>query len=716
MENKFDAIILWLMEPGVKMLCLNDDLTVRSASVYPASVTKDWEGLPFGAFIRSRVVLSGIEGPIDLDSILGRAHWEGLGRVDVGPGVSGQAEISYVRMESGGALLRWKCLLAEQDGGDDLLSLIFNTLTQGMMITDLDGIVLRINPAIYQRMGQTPEDRLGKPFWESHEWKAMPESIERVRNDIIRVVSGESVSEIYTTVPFGDRKVYLKAKMHPVRDSSGRIRYIAIEGTPATREVEERKELDLQKTIIRTFFEFIPLPVWVIDITGKLIMMNDAYAEVYGLSESDIGKNIYARRSEKISEQCIRNNQHVFRSGIPLHSVEYIKDLKGHTRIFHVTKFPIDTQEGEALIGGVSLDMTDKINADQKLRKALERFEYVSEATNDLIYDWDLQTGSVKLVGNAFGIFEDLKDREVHISDLQGFIQADDMARQKKRLEKAIKNRQVNEWQAEFRISDRDGGYLHVLDRAVIHRDGTGMAYRIIGSIQDITVIHRLNKTLQDSQKLDFQRSQRIAYEVAERERNSIADELHDKVNPLLAAARLHIGVSEADPEISGENLLHSKTLIFDAIDVIRNLSQRISIGMVRDRPLDDILRGFLKKFQTDELPIVSVTGKKVEGIRDLYFKMNVLRIVQEQFVNALKYAKAKEFLVNLQVKQDQLHLLVRDDGVGFDPIEGKEGLGLSNISGRVEAYGGKLRIHSSPGQGCRLDIVLPLPKFLSSD
>lgn len=710
-HDQLDAFAGWLSEAGTKLIRLNGSMHVLSTATFPDGPTGHWEGLGLLDFFRDRVVLTDKNGRTDLSRIAELAQWEGkAGPSDMNrPGMT--AEVFFVRLSEGESLLRWKCADNVLQEDQHLLEIIFNSLTQGMLVTDPSGTVLRINPAIYRRMKQSESDRVGRKFWDSHEWQAYPQSIDRVVKDLHRAASGERVTEIYRTRPFNERDVYLKLQMHPVTDADGKVEFIAVEGTPVTQEVEDRKQLDLQRTLIRTFFEFIPLPVWVIDVSGRLIMMNDAYAEVYGLSESDIGKNIYAKRSEKISEQCIRNNQQVFRSGIPLHSVEYIRDLKGETRIFHVTKFPIESGEGESLVGGVSLDMTDKIGAEQKLRQALERFEYVSEATNDLIYDWNLQTGVVKLVGNAFGIYDELKDKEINIAQLQQYIHQDDLNRQSKRLEKTIKNKLRRDWHAEFRIRDNEGGYLHVMDRAAIHRDGTGMAYRIVGSIQDISAIHQLNKRLQDAQKLGFQRNQRVAYEVAERERNRIAEELHDNVNPLLAAARLHIGVSESSPDTAAENLLHSKSLIFDAIDVIRNMSQRISVALLKDRPLDDILRGFLRKQHDGEKPVVTVTGRKLEGLKDQYFKMNVLRIVQEQFANTLKYAHADHFQVDMSVKNGQLHLHIQDDGEGFDMASGRIGLGFSNIEGRVEAYGGKLRIVSTPGNGCNLTANFPIPE-----
>lgn len=344
--DRFDEFTHWLSGPGTKLIRLDKERIVRSSSTLPSLEQASWIGLHLIDFLRSRTALRSTDGEADPAVILERSEWEGVATYKNFNGSAHSAELFFVGHQNGEGLLRWKSISNRDSDEPRLLEIMFNSLTQGMMVTDLSGTVLRINPAIYQRMKQSEQDRLGKKFWESHEWLAAPESIERVRKDLIRAAAGERVTEIYQTIPFGQRQVYLKLQMHPVQDAQGKVEYVAIEGTPVTQEVEDRKQLDLQRTIIRTFFEFIPLPVWVIDMSGRLIMMNDAYAEVYGLSESDIGKNIYAKRSEKISEQCIRNNQQVFRSGIPLHSVEYIKDLKGDTRIYHVTKFPIDAGGG----------------------------------------------------------------------------------------------------------------------------------------------------------------------------------------------------------------------------------------------------------------------------------------------------------------------------------------------------------------------------------
>jgi signal transduction histidine kinase len=87
-----------------------------------------------------------------------------------------------------------------------------------------------------------------------------------------------------------------------------------------------------------------------------------------------------------------------------------------------------------------------------------------------------------------------------------------------------------------------------------------------------------------------------------------------------------------------------------------------------------------------------------------------LFRIVQEALQNAIKHSKANEVSVCLSGSSDQLTVTISDNGVGFD-VEAawSQGLGLVSIAERVEAIGGSLAIHSSPGAGARLIASVPL-------
>jgi signal transduction histidine kinase len=55
------------------------------------------------------------------------------------------------------------------------------------------------------------------------------------------------------------------------------------------------------------------------------------------------------------------------------------------------------------------------------------------------------------------------------------------------------------------------------------------------------------------------------------------------------------------------------------------------------------------------------------------------------------------------------IHVQVTDDGMGFDPAAKKKGIGIANMINRVESFNGKIAIDSSPGNGCKLEIRIPV-------
>lgn len=77
-------------------------------------------------------------------------------------------------------------------------------------------------------------------------------------------------------------------------------------------------------------------------------------------------------------------------------------------------------------------------------------------------------------------------------------------------------------------------------------------------------------------------------------------------------------------------------------------------------------------------------------------------RIIQESLTNIYKHAKATE--VSIRIWTDsQFHLMIQDNGRGFDVTQNTTGFGLQGMRERTQALGGHLTISTSPGQGCQV-------------
>jgi signal transduction histidine kinase len=78
---------------------------------------------------------------------------------------------------------------------------------------------------------------------------------------------------------------------------------------------------------------------------------------------------------------------------------------------------------------------------------------------------------------------------------------------------------------------------------------------------------------------------------------------------------------------------------------------------------------------------------------------------------NIHRHAKAKDVHVGLFKKSDTLHLLIKDNGIGFDPasIKKKEGLGMASMAERAHLIQGDLSIESRPGKGTVIKLAVHL-------
>jgi signal transduction histidine kinase len=92
-----------------------------------------------------------------------------------------------------------------------------------------------------------------------------------------------------------------------------------------------------------------------------------------------------------------------------------------------------------------------------------------------------------------------------------------------------------------------------------------------------------------------------------------------------------------------------------------------------------------------------------MEQRRELYL------IFKEALTNLIKYAACSQAYLVIALRHNELQLVVKDNGVGFDPALQNERNGLRNLRKRAESLGGILRIDSAPGKGTRVELNFPL-------
>jgi signal transduction histidine kinase len=96
----------------------------------------------------------------------------------------------------------------------------------------------------------------------------------------------------------------------------------------------------------------------------------------------------------------------------------------------------------------------------------------------------------------------------------------------------------------------------------------------------------------------------------------------------------------------------------------------------------------------------------------DLPLRRNLLLAIKETINNAVKHSEAGELLLQIHRNGQKLHVVVQDNGKGFDPgAAGPDGNGLSNLARRMRELGGECIITSRPGAGCRVEFINSLQR-----
>ena len=202
----------------------------------------------------------------------------------------------------------------------------------------------------------------------------------------------------------------------------------------------------------------------------------------------------------------------------------------------------------------------------------------------------------------------------------------------------------------------------------------------------------------------------KTSMQVQEQVREEIGTELHDNINQILAAVKMHLDFAISKDQSKLPFLVTSRENIMLAINEIRKLSHTLIAPSLGDTTLEMAIQHLLQGIRAvTPFTIELISENKAEDKLDKEAELMLYRITQEQINNISKHADAKNVTIHLQQMQTQVVLSIKDDGKGFDTAQKAEGIGLRNIKHRAELYDGTAEIISSPGHGCVLKIVIPI-------
>ncbi len=192
-----------------------------------------------------------------------------------------------------------------------------------------------------------------------------------------------------------------------------------------------------------------------------------------------------------------------------------------------------------------------------------------------------------------------------------------------------------------------------------------------------------------------------------ENERKRITQELHDGVGQLLTAIRLQIDIVPLDHTRKKELV----DLINETINEVKRISYNVMPGSLVDFGLEAALKGLCDN--TSKYSPLKFDFRYIrESEHALGFDVTVavFRIVQEGINNILKHASARNVDLHVLDKEDEIYVLLKDDGQGFvENMRSTAGLGLRSMKERARLLGGTVDIHSEMDEGTIIEARIPL-------
>ena len=200
----------------------------------------------------------------------------------------------------------------------------------------------------------------------------------------------------------------------------------------------------------------------------------------------------------------------------------------------------------------------------------------------------------------------------------------------------------------------------------------------------------------------------------SEREKASLARELHDELGGILTPAKMDLswlqGRLGTTPEY-GDRMNRLSKLIDQGIDLKRRIIENL-----RPSLLDHLGLASAVQWYTDEAcqaASLECNLKIADNLERMPADLEIAlyRVVQESVTNVVKHAKAKRIDLTIERAAKGLRMVIADDGVGIQDLEAakKASHGLAGMIHRIRSVHGTFDVRSHPGHGTRVEVFVPL-------
>ncbi len=281
-----------------------------------------------------------------------------------------------------------------------------------------------------------------------------------------------------------------------------------------------------------------------------------------------------------------------------------------------------------------------------------------------------------------------------------------------------------NHWQGEVYFKDAHGGdcWVDMTITPVYNEQNEIEELLVLGT--DLTIRKQAERNMNKKSRAEIEKKINqqkfrsvLILEGQEEERKRIAMDIHDGIGQMLTSLKFQIeSINLKESEKAQPKISEIDILIKQIIKEVRKVTFNLKPTVLGDYGLQAALNVFIQEIgKLIDIKLIY----KTEG--ELYrlpqkIENNIFRIIQEAINNAIKYSEAEMIEVFLRQTENDLTIMVKDAGKGFDPklVEARSmniesGRGFFNMYERTEYVNGRLEIISDPGKGTTVMLTVPM-------
>lgn len=606
------------------------------------------------------------------------------------------------------------------------LKKILNSSLDMICAMDESGKFTYVSGACNEILQYKPKELIGKRFVDFlHE-----EDVERLKKASLQIKKGAGTTNFENQ--FFKKDGSVANLIWSSRWDEGDKRFYNI-ARDATEKILSEATLKASEEKYKLIFYNHSLPSWIYDIeTFKFLEINEAAIKLYGFSREEFLKMSLDDILPGKEVERLNNNKVIFNFDKQIHKDLWVHKKKNEDLFYaEVTSNSIEYQGRRARLV-FSIDRTEQTLAEQELRKSNERFIFLSQATFDAIWDWDLATNHLMWGEGVYKMFEIADVLEIQkIEWWYSSIHPEDKERVEKKIKYHLENNVPN-WEDEYRMK-AGKTYKYIYDRGYIIYDDNKQPVRMIGAMQDLTERKAHENMLQNLNNSLEKRAKELAESNAELERFAYVSS-HDLQEPLrMVTSFLQLLEKRYKDKLDNKanEYIHyavdgaerMKHLILDLLEYSRVNSSKLIVEDVDVNEVVDELMLTYKNFLEETKGIIH--SEKLPVIRGN--KTQILQLFQNLIGNACKYKSQAPPVIDITFEEENwfYKFKIKDNGIGIDPrffnkifiifqrLHNREeysgtGIGLAICKKIIDKHGGKIGVTSAPGLGSTFYFTLP--------